>query len=231
MTFRPEVVYSPLSRLNLVLQVPLVRKAWDLASPGGSEAAKPFGLGDVEVGARYFLIQHTDLAAQSRQELALSAGSSFPTGGVDAMADGERIDDHAQLGTGGFGPYLGALYAFHRDPWNVTASLSGRVRTTNGYGYRYGNALLWSVSGLYRPWERIGLELGIDGRYAARDQMDGEAQVNTGGTVLALTPGARFNVAGNLWLNGKVQVPVFTHLFGVQSVGPTFTIGAQYQLQ
>jgi hypothetical protein len=228
MTFRPEVVYSPIARLNLLLQVPLVRKDWTLESPSEPEAAQPFGLGDVDVGARYFVFEHSDLASQTRQELALSAGTSLPTGADDVTVDGERIDDHAQPGTGAFGPYAGLLYAWHRDPWNLSASLSGRVHSRSAYGYHYGSALLWSISGLYRPFERAGFELGVDGRWAGRDDADGELQANTGGMVLALAPGVRVNPAGNLWLNARAQIPVATHLFGVQTVGPTVTVGAQY---
>src|ERR1700751_2087607 len=41
MTLRPVVVYSPFSRVNLVLQVPLVRKDWALSATGaeGGETA------------------------------------------------------------------------------------------------------------------------------------------------------------------------------------------------
>lgn len=231
MTFRPEVVYSPLDRLNLVLQVPLVRKDWSLTGGGDTEAAKPFGLGDVDVGARVFLFQHSDLASQMRQELAISAGSSLPTGSDDVTVDGMRVDDHAQPGTGAFGPYAGLLYAVHRDPWNLTASVSGRVHSTNGYGYHYASALLWSITGLYRAWDPVGFELGVDGRYAGRDRAEGELQANTGGFLLALSPGIRVNATGNLWLDARAQVPVASHLFGVQTVGTTFVVGAQYAFQ
>lgn len=228
MTFRPQVIYSPVERLNLVLQVPLVRKDWTLEGPEESEAAQPFGLGDVDVGARYFLFESSDLASRTRQELAISAGTSLPTGSDDVEVEGERIDDHAQPGTGAFGPYAGLLYAWHRDPWNVSASVSGRAHSTSAHGYRYGSALLWSVSGLYRPLEWAGVELGVDGRWAARDELEGELQANTGGMVLALAPGVRVNPAGNLWLNARAQIPLVTHLFGVQTVGATVTVGAQY---
>jgi len=230
MTFRPEVVYSPVSSLNLVLQVPLVRKDWSLQSGEETESAKPFGLGDVDVGARYFVYEHSNLATQTRQELAFSAGTSLPTGANDVTLDGERIDDHAQPGTGAFGPYAGVLYALHRDPWNLSASLSGRAHTTSGVGYHYGSALLWSVTGLYRPWERVGFELGLDGRYASRDRAGDELQANTGGFLLAVSPGVRVNAVGNLWFNARAQVPVATHLFGVQTVGTTVVLGAQLAL-
>ncbi|HEY3357584.1 MAG TPA: hypothetical protein VGQ83_30310 [Polyangia bacterium] len=230
LTIRPVVIVSPTDSLNLVLQVPFVYKDWSLGGAGGSVAsAKPFGLGDIDFGVRWFLLDRTDLRRQRRWNLALSAGSSFPTGADDERVHGVRIDDHAQLGTGAFGPYGGALYAWHQDPWNLFVTASYRTHTTNSYGYRFGEAVLFSVRGELRPWERLAFGLGLDGRWAARDTLSGERQENTGGLLLALTPGVIVNLVDpGLWLQVRVQVPVLSRLYGEQSVGPVVTASLQY---
>ena len=228
MTFLPEVVFSPTDNLNLVLQVPLVWKTWNLSGGGSpTESATPFGLGDLEFGIRYFVWKDTDLKDLRRQNIALSAGTSMPTGSDDTEVDGERIDQHAQLGTGGWGPYLGVLYAFHQDPWNFMAGVTGRYRTTNSYGYQYGAALLWSVTVRYRIVEPFAVSLGLDGRWAAHDMSNGEVQANTGGVVLAATPAVMWNVTGAFWLFGQAQFPFVKNLYGVQTVGPVVTVGLQ----
>ena len=233
MTLRPVVVYSPFSRVNVVLQVPLVRKDWALSptptEPG--ETAVPFGLGDLDLGIRVFLWEATSIQSQRRQNLALTAGTSFPTGRDDATtADGERIDQHAQLGTGAWGPYVGALYAFHQDPWNFFLSVTGRFRTTNSFQYRYGDAVLWSAQLRFRVIEPLALQAGIDGRYAARDRSAGVLQENTGGLVVSAVPGLAWNVSGPIWLLAQVQIPFATHLFGEQTVGVTASASLQFVL-
>ena len=233
MTLRPVAVYSPFSRVNLVLQVPLIRKDWALSgtSTEGSEAATPMGLGDLDLGLRVFVWESTSIRAQRRQSLALTAGTSFPTGTDDkTAADGERIDQHAQLGTGAWGPYVGALYAFHQDPWNFSLSVTGRFRTTNSYGYRFGNAVLWSAQLRYRIVEPFAVQLGVAGRYAGRDVSEGVLQENTGGLVVSAVPGIAWNVAGPMWLLAQVQVPFATSLFGQQTVGVTATASLQFVL-
>src|SRR5262249_13516710 len=70
-TLRPVLVYSPTSRLNLVLQTPLVRKEW----AEGESSVDHVGVGDVDLGARWFVIERLDLASQSRQDLAVSVGT------------------------------------------------------------------------------------------------------------------------------------------------------------
>ncbi|HEY1906465.1 MAG TPA: hypothetical protein VGG91_10495 [Myxococcaceae bacterium] len=233
MTLRPVVVYSPFSRVNLVLQIPVVRKDWALSATGagGAETATPIGLGDVDLGVRVFLWDATSIRLERRQNLALTGGTSFPTGADDrTTADGERIDQHAQLGTGAWGPYVGALYAFHQDPWNFLLSVTGRFRTTNSYGYRFGDAVLWSAQLRFRIVEPFALQLGVDGRYAGRDRSGGVMQANTGGLVVSAVPGIAWNVAGPMWLLAQVQIPFLTHLFGEQTIGVTATAGLQFVL-
>jgi hypothetical protein len=232
LTLRPVVVYSPVSRLNLVVQVPLVRKDWSLSATATepAETANPTGLGDIDVGARVFLWESTSIASQTRQSFALAGGTSIPTGSDDETVDGERLDQHAQLGTGAWIPYVGLLYAFHHDPWNFLVSVTAKFPTTNSYGYRYGNAVLWSATVRFRIVESFALALGVDGRQAQRDTSEGVVQQNTGGLVVAAVPGFAWNVAGPVWLLAQVQVPFATSLYGVQSVGVTGLASLQFVL-
>lgn len=231
-TVRPVFAFSPIEILTLVVQIPVVRKEWSQATPGYSPiTAHPTGLGDVDVAARVFVYTKTRLAQMSRETLGLSAGSSLPTGDNSAQVQGLRLDEHAQLGTGAVGPYAGVLYAFRRDPWNFFGSVTGRVRLRNGYGYKYGSALLWSLRGDYRLVDWLSAGVSFDGRYAERDDRRGVLQTNTGGLVLAAAPGLKLRLYEELWLYGIVQIPVVTHLFGEQRVGPVFTASLQYTFQ
>lgn len=228
LTLGPVLVASPLDTLNLVLRVPVVYKDWRLSGGAVDERLTHAGLGDVDLGARWFFWDQADFDTETRQDVAVTAGTSLPTGPNHATDAGVRIDEHAQLGTGSFGPYAGLLYAYHRDPWNAVVSVTGRVHTTNSYGYRYGPAILFSLGPLVRPWERAAFGLGIDGRYALHDTVDGATRRNTGGLVTALTPNARVNAFANAWLGFRVQIPVYTRLFGVQHVGPTLGASLDY---
>ena len=70
------------------------------------------------------------------------------------------VDEHGQLGTGAWSPFGGMHYRFEQGRWLAFAGLSGRVHSTNGHGYGYGSAVLWSVHGQYVPARRIVLDLG-----------------------------------------------------------------------
>jgi len=185
----------------------------------------------IDLGARWFFWQREDWSALSRQGLGLTGGVYLPTGANDAKSDGMRIDDHAQLGRGSFGPYVGATYAYHRDPWNTSASATVTAHTTNSYDYHYGAGVQWSVREDYLAFPWLAFELGADGRYAMQDKIADEIQENTGGLVLAVAPGMAVNVAPNLWLRAHAEIPVYERLYGMQTLGVTMSTSVEMLVQ
>jgi len=232
MTLRPVFSFSPWSAMSAVLQVPVVFKDFSETAPGDvSNQTKPVGLGDVDLGARIFVLSHKDFRRESWHRLGVSLGSTLPSGKNDAQENGVRLDEHAQLGIGAFAPYAGLLYSFSQDPWNLFTTVSAKRPLTNAYAYRYGAAVMWSLAVEYRPVDRLAFGLGIDGRYAWADIHDGVTVNNTGGLVLAAAPVFKLNLHDELWFVARAQIPFATHLFGEQSVGPTFFGGVQYTFE
>jgi hypothetical protein len=232
-TLHANAAWSPTDRAAVVLDVPLARK--ELRTAIGSDhrhaPEETLGLGDVEVGGRYELWRWVNLGRGRYQGFAVSAGTSLPTGESAARDDdGERLDEHAQLGTGAWGPYAGLHYRVDQGRWYAFASLSGRARDANRFGYRYGSALLWSVHGQLRPSPRLSLGLGLDGRTAGRDRDDEGVVEHTGGLVLAAAPSVAYGIGSGVWLSARAQLPFYTELAGVQSVRPTVYVAAQYEL-
>jgi hypothetical protein len=232
MTLRPVFSFSPWSALSAVLQVPVVFKDFSETAPGDvSNRTTPAGLGDVDIGARIFVLSRKNFHRETWHRLGISLGSTFPTGNNDVQENGVRLDEHAQLGIGAFAPYAGLLYSFSQDPWNFFATVNVKRPLTNAYAYRYGAALMWSFAVEYRPLDRLSFGLGLDGRYALADVQDGVTVTNTGGLVVTAAPVLKFNLYDELWFVARAQIPFATHLLGEQSVGPTFFGGVQYTFE
>jgi hypothetical protein len=241
-SYRFNVVYRPLDTLSVTATVPLVSKSIHTVG-GGSDVTDSnlTGLGDIELGVRYAIWTSVDFGTGRLHELAVAAGTTLPTGGHGSRnATGAVIDPHGQLGTGGWGPFLGLHYRFEQGDWLAFASLSGRLRTEATYldssRYKFGDALLWSVHGQYRPARALALDLGVDGRHAQADRAadpDGtvtSAVANTGGTLLSAAPGVYLNAAGGVWLFLRGQIPFYKNLSGDQDVKPSLTTGLQFQV-
>ena len=215
--------WTPLSSLDLVASVPFGRKKLEMQG-----ATVPMsdltGLGDLDVGARWFFWEAVNLRARQRQGLALTVGSSLPTGSRDPGAV-----EHGQVGTGAFGPYAGLAYRLQRDAFAAVLSVSGRVHDANGQGYRYGSALLGTAQGLWTPTGWLVLGAGMDLHDEGRDRRNGLPVANTGGLVVWASPSAFLKVYRELWFSLRVQVPVHSALLGIQEVGAVGVAGFQYQ--
>jgi hypothetical protein len=226
-SFRLVGVYAPVDRLNVLAVVPIVRKEARTTGAGHDEHSTETGLGDVELGARWFVLDRMEFGEMRRQWVALSAGTSMPTGADDATHDGELLDPHAQVGTGGWGPYAGVLYRLEQGDWGAFASVTGRYRTESDRGYRFGGSVHWTVQAQRQLGHRVALGLALDGRTAAQDEEGGEKVPNTGGLVLAATPAIYADVYRGTWISLRAQLPFATDLLGEQTVGPVVVVGVQ----
>ena len=226
--------YTPVKNLNLVVTLPWVWKGMQMEMEDGTRMSSSNlnGFGDMQVGARWFFWEDVDLGSRTRQTLSVSASTFIPTGNNSAVdADGIRIDEHGQIGTGGWGPNAGLFYRFQGDLWSAYAGVWGLYRTTNSYGYRFGAAAMWTAVGQFQPLDWLALSLGLDGRYSGYDQQDGVNVENTGGMVLAVVPAVYARVFPGGWLLAKAQLPIATSLNGIQTIGPVVTAGLRYEFE
>lgn len=237
---RLNVAWRPLEDLTLSATLPYVSKAIEVVDGASRATASDLsGIGDLELGARWALWRTVDVGARRVQELAVSAGSTIPTGKKDATERGALIDPHGQVGTGGWGPYAGLHWRLEAGDWTTSAAASFRIRTEASYfdgtRYEFGDVLAWSLHEQYQAGRRWVLDLGLDARHAAADRSTDEAGLveprveSTGGTVVAAAPAVYFNAAGPVWLMARAQLPVLKDLRGEQDVKPTFTFGLQVQ--
>ncbi len=256
--------YAPTDDISLIVMVPIVEKYWSLSAgannwedalvPGGtiSDTGTPFGIGDINVGARYFFWQETDFKTKIHQALALSLGSYLPTGATNVVSGitGQPIDTHAQLGTGAFGVYAGLLYNHVWDGFTLSANANVVVHTeasTNDvnsavYEYTFGTSYTGGISGQLKVADPLSVGLAVEGRYTDPDtEPNGNLSLvagvatwdtpNTGGTVIDLSPSVYWNVTGDAVLYGKVQIPTITNFIGQQTLGPTYVFGTQFLIK
>jgi hypothetical protein len=226
--------YTPVASLNLVVTLPWTWKGMQMEMEDGTRVTSSNlnGFGDMQVGARWFFWERIDLGTRTRQTLSVSASTFIPTGNNSAVDSlGIRVDEHGQVGTGGWGPNAGIFYRMQVDLWSAYAGAWGLYRTVNAHGYRYGAAALWTAVGQYQPLDWLAVALGVDGRYAGPDAEDGVEVANTGGLVLAAVPAVYASVFPGGWLLARAQLPFATSLEGIQTVGPVVTVGLRYDFE
>ncbi len=211
-------LWRPLNRLAVLARLPYSFKEITTLVPGEAATVdRAHGLGDGEVTAMVGVVH---VSGQHPVSLGLVAGAVAPTGANELKdSSGQRLDAHLQTGTGAWTGTAGlnlVMSAVDVGTWE--ASVLGRVSGTNVHGYRYGAVALYNLGLTSRTWNDLRLLMQLNGRSAARDQLeDGTLGDNTGGTVVYAAPGVRWASGLGVGLEAAVQIPIVQALYGVQN--------------
>jgi hypothetical protein len=210
------VLWRATNRLALLGRLPYNVKEIH-SSPLGEEPStqRSSGIGDAEVSGLVGLL-HTN--GRHPLVVGLVLGVNAPTGSNEKRDPaGERLDAHLQPGTGAWAGTGGLNGAVSFGGGIADASVLGRTNGSNAHDYRYGNVLLFNAGYTSPPRRGVRLLAELNGRSAKRDRFeDGTLGENTGGTVVYVSPGARWRTGFGLDLEGAVQIPIVEHLFGEQ---------------
>ncbi|HET9250974.1 MAG TPA: hypothetical protein VFP58_02520 [Candidatus Eisenbacteria bacterium] len=183
------------------------------------------GLGDLELAAlRTFQIP--DFLPTGKSRYFVSAGVKMPTGDTSVPNEaGDQPEPAARPGTGswdltaGFGwEWFGPLDDERAVP--VRFSVTGRW---NGYGtenYRIGPEIQAHLATDVPVSSRLALLGQANFRVRGKDDVaeSGVEEDDTGGTVLYLSPGARFAITPRASIYGLVQLPAYQRVNGIQVV-------------
>ena len=212
------LTYGITQDINLALAIPIIqRKSESGLAPGGGQIDRDAtGVGDAVIRAKWRIFHrfsgptqyHAALigavklpVASSGKEPALGSGATDFIGGATISRDGLRY-------------YL----------W-----VSGLVKVNGeAFGRRRGNEYRYDAAIGVRPW--IPTYTGVDplllvefnGVTADQTVVNGSEQTQTGGTILAVSPGF-WLTRRNLALKGAVKIPVVQNL-GAQEAELNYTV-------
>jgi hypothetical protein len=198
-------------RLTLVARLPFSSRSITT----GEEKASLAGLSDPELLAHYRL-----RSPRPGSWLSLALGLRPGWGRNGALRDGVRAEEHLQPGTGAAGVEAGLSFSRvvgAADDGSVFGSAGGRLNGRNDAGYHYGNAVLANLGYERKLGSRLNGILELNFRWATKDQPTrDEADPNTGGSMLYLSPHVLVKLDKKLFLRIGVQLPVAKGLYGDQ---------------
>jgi hypothetical protein len=166
-----------------------------------------------------------------RAWLSALGGVKTAWGKNDLTADGARLDEHLQPGTGST-DWFGGLSALYLLDSRSSLFGSFQVRRTgaNDFDYRYGSSTQANFGyerKLGKTWD-AAVELNF--RNAGRDRIDADGFLdpNTGGRLLYFTPHVIVDLGKGLVGRLAVQVPVYRDLNGDQREKAVANVGLTY---
>ncbi len=198
---------------------------------GGQYNSHTSSIGDIKVLGRY-------QGLSPRHNVGILFGLKLPTGSytdtgtsTDPTAPGPvPIDRGLQPGTGTTDAIVGAYYT---DGLSMNVSYFAQVLYQRALDsrdqYKPGEGLNLTLGLLYAGFSNLSPLLQLNYRYVVHDEGDNADEVNTGGTLLYISPGITVSVSQQVAIYGFVQVPIYQDLNGVQ-LAPHYTasLGVRY---
>lgn len=177
-------------------------------------------LGDARFTLRFPLNEH--------QNLGLLVGLKLPTGRIDVSNDkNDEAERSLQPGTGSTDTLLGFTY-----------------HSTSMGAHSWFSQVLWQHAAArrdnYRPGDQLGLDLGYrytfdngfsatlqaNAQFRGRDKGSNAEPSDSGGRFLNLSPGVVYALTPDTQLYTFIQLPVYTHVNGLQlTASRTIAVG------
>lgn len=218
-------------RLMVSARVPYSHRDLTGTEDGETESITTNGLSDPEIFAQLQLWGSTISSLGQRESLSLTAGVKTPWGQNDVTRDGERIDEHAQPGTGSTDVFAGLSFLHFINPVSsMFVSTAYRYTGDNDYGYRYGSSFQANAAYEHKLGATFDGVLGIDYRFAQKDRIDAEGDLgeDTGGSLLYVSPRLLADLGGGVVLRAGAQIPAVKDLNGEQTERVVADVGLTY---
>jgi hypothetical protein len=213
--------YALMTDATLNLVVPYQRR--HLETPAGDFDAD--GIGDIALFGKYRFYRR-DLPF-GRDQISFIGGLELPSGST-SKGPGLKAAPSLQLGSGGVDGIVGVAAGTTRRSYSIEASLRGKINS-EAKDFKFGNVLLYDLYLAYQtypewptPPAQLNFSIEFNGRTSGDNEVDGK-EVDTGGTVLFISPGIQYIVTGNLLFETGVQIPIVND-FPSGELEPDFTV-------
>ena len=155
----------------------------------------------------------------------IELGIKLPTGAfTDTFRSGQPLDRGLQPGTGTTDAIAGIYYfdklSLH---WGCFGEALVQTALDSRDQYRPGTSESVTLGVRYTGISRITPQFQINGRFAGRDTGAQSDNLNSGGTLIYLSPGVTFEASTNVAVFAFVQVPVYQNVNGYQ-LAPKWTL-------
>jgi hypothetical protein len=231
--------YGISDRFSVYARVPRSQRRLTEAEEGETQTTRASGLADPEIyGQARLWSSPFEGDVGIRTSLYAIAGIKTDWGQNNLRRNGERLDEHAQPGTGSTDTFGGLAGSYQLNPHSALfASAQYRLTGRNDAGYRYGRTALFNLAYEYKLSARWDSVLEANFRHAGKDRFVSESGLtdldpDTGGSVFYLTPRLLFNAGKGLVVRAAAQIPLGqSGLYGHQREKAVVNLGLTWSPQ
>jgi hypothetical protein len=215
--------YSPNEDWGVNLQLPYFDRYHTTIAAGDTAISTSHteSIGDVRLVGRY-------LGFTADHSIGAQLGIKFATGSfnndfISGPQAGEPLDRGLQPGTGTTDLLIGAFTfgAFARD-WDYFLQGMLQQPLNSRDGFRPGTGFNLNTGVRYMAYEHVVPSLQINARIEGREEGENADVDNSGATLVYLSPGVNFQLAGAVHGYVYVQLPIYQRVNGLQ-IEPRWT--------
>ena len=206
--------------LRVMASLPLARRSLDL--PDGSYQRLQ-GAGDLGLEVQFAL---SEFVATGSTSVELMAGTLLPTGSLVRQSNGEWYHPDVQLGAGVVAPRAGVALGFELvRGLHMHLGVDGIWAPPSPDGVQRSATLRGESRFRWSPVQKLGLDLGLGLRHQGVSRSDGEVEMTTGGTLLALDSMLRWHPLSKWTLEAGANLPLWQGLRGGQRESIRLQVG------
>lgn len=209
------LAWAPFDTLFLVASVPFVHRTAEDSSLARSEA---WGIGDVELRAKWFAYRDRELAP--RVLVSLVGGFKLPSAPWQDDPNGQRAPLEAQPGTGSLDALLGPALALFAGDVSAYVSAQWFQPLVTRAPLEPGSSLRGSLALQHQTTSWLALRALSEGRWDRPAHEDGQRDPNSGGWVLFAGGDVLVSPAQDFSLSLGARAPVLQELAGTHEEGP-----------
>ncbi|MFH1958190.1 MAG: hypothetical protein ABIJ15_06910 [bacterium] len=210
------ISYLPTDQLTIGILIPVVSRSYDYVDPSYIDVSDS-GIGDIEIGGAYKLVEETDSAP------ALSCSLSFilPTGKTwlqDKLADDEinlggPMSNSGLVYMGNNSVDIGINVFKNIYPIIISANLGylmtmeTKAKEYYDYKWNWGDSIKYGISAEYTLADIVP-SLSIEGVSTGKYEVEGIEEPDSETSILKVIPGIKAEIGEGMNLNGGIVIPV-----------------------
>jgi hypothetical protein len=175
------------------------------------------GIGDLTIFGHYRL----PVPADSGFESSLLFGLKVPTGKTSEKDDeGTTFEAEFQPGSGSWDPMLGIAVTKPFDRSSIDANILYTLITEGTQDTDLGDMLNFNLAYTYRVLQgdpTVDVTIEANSLWKAKEEVKGEKDKHSGGTIVFISPGLRVNIMKRLNAILSIGIPVIQDLNGEQN--------------
>lgn len=219
------VAYAPTQDLLVGIQVPIIHRQLSTANETTGDVATGQETVPGDVEARLTHLAWSSSSGAVRRRFGALGAIKAPTGPLQRDPEGRYLQPDLQPGCGSVMPVVGLWYSLGQERWSLIGTATLFFPVSVREGPHPGDSLRASITGQLQPLRWFAGRLGLHSRWDSTGDVDGEADLRSGGFAAFVAPELVVSPTTDLVISFGASFPLVQALRGYRTTTPVAMLG------